>query len=82
MENKIPLDDGLVVEIVGRKKFETHTPVKTFQYHLNEDCLSKPPDNSNINQSDMSKIIYADGVSVEDLEIAKNRLSSFTFICS
>ena len=45
---KDPVLDGLVVAMDGKHKYGTHSKDKTFYYHLDDECLTCPPQNSDI----------------------------------
>ena len=45
---KLPLADGLVVEMCGKYRYKQNTFDHTFRFHVNDKCLSKPPWHSDI----------------------------------
>jgi hypothetical protein len=43
-----PMQDGLVVTIDGKYRYRTYSHENTFYYHLNDECLTVPPNHSDI----------------------------------
>ena len=67
-----PLDDGVIVEIDGKYKYQTHSRDHTFRYHAKDGCIRYIPKNSNIKS--LPSEIYRGGLTTEQILEAKQQL--------
>ena len=74
---KMPIDDGLVIEIDGKYRIQTNSFDKTFLLHLKDSCLRTTPKYSDISR--MPNCILRGNMSIENVERAR-RMTKYKII--